>query len=73
MQESNIVVGKRVPVGAVVGAAVTAFFAWWNTAHPESTFSPVEIGSYQTLAVFAVQIFIANKLGVTTPTEQDKL
>jgi hypothetical protein len=62
---SNIVVGKRIPIGAAVAGAITFGFAIWNKTHPEMQFSVAEVGAFSTVVVASVQIFVVNYFGAT--------
>jgi len=62
----NIIVGKRVPIGAAVNGIII-FVAWWyNLQNPDAPISIAAAGGLSTTLTVIVQIWVANKLGVTT-------
>lgn len=60
----NIIIGKRITFGGVVGAAVSTACWFWSLHHPAI---PAEIALAISTAITGVgQVFIVNKFGVTT-------
>ncbi len=60
------IVGKRIPIGLAVGSIVSWFFwlgdtYWWDVAVPTAM-----VTQATTLGIFAVQLWVVNKFGVTT-------
>ena len=63
---SNIVVGKRVTFGSVVGGVVSVGVWMWNVSHPDTQI-PAEQAIFLTTVVTGIgQVIIANKYGITT-------
>ena len=61
----NIIIGKRIPVGAAVNGFTVFMFAIWNMKNPELAFSVLEVGAVATFATAIVQMLVVNILGVT--------
>lgn len=62
---NNIVVGKRVTYGMIVGGAVS-FAVWlWNAKHPEFQVPAEQAVGITTVITGIGQVFIANKFGIT--------
>ena len=62
----NIIVGKRIPIGAAVGGLCTFLFSIWNMLNPEYAFSVAQVGGFSISLTAIVQVIVANKTGVTT-------
>jgi len=63
---NNIIVGKRIPVGAAVGGLCTFLFSIWNMVNPEYAFSVAQVGAFSTALIAVVQMVVVNLSGVTT-------
>ena len=62
----NVIIGKRITFGALVGATVS-FCVWlWNVKNPETQIPAEQAVGLTTIFTGLGQVFIANKLGVTT-------
>ena len=62
---NQIIIGKRVPVGAAVSSLVTFGFSIWNMTHPELQFSVGEVAAFAIPLTFLVQVLVVNCWGVT--------
>ena len=63
---NQIVIGKRIPIGAAVGGLV-AVAAWaWNSTTPDSALPAHIVQGITTAVVCAVQLAVVNVAGVTT-------
>ena len=62
---NQIVVGKRIPIGAAVSGLVTFGFSIWNMTHPEMQFSMGEVAAFAIPLTFLIQVIVVNCLGVT--------
>jgi len=69
MSVKGIVVGKRIPVGAVVGGICTAAFSLWNKFNPDMEFSVAEAGGFNIALVGLTQIVVVNLFGVTAKSD----
>lgn len=66
MKIDNIVVGKRVTFGAIVGGVVS-FGVWlWNATHPELEVPAAQAVALTTVITGLGQVLIANRYGITT-------
>jgi len=62
---NNVLIGKRITFGAIVGGLVSIFVWSWNLAHPGREI-PAEMAVSMTTVFTGIgQVIIANKLGVT--------
>ena len=62
---NDVVVGKRVTFGMIVGGVVSTGCWLWGVTHPENPV-PAEIAIGITTALTGIgQVFIANKFGIT--------
>lgn len=69
---NNLVVGKRITFGGIVGGCVSAAAWYWNATHPDLQL-PAEIAVALTTAITGLgQVFIVNKFGVTQPRQSIK-
>lgn len=66
----QIVVGKRIPIGAIVGGIMSAAFFFWNAANPETPISAEAATGLTTAAIGIVQLITVNALGVTNPAQR---
>jgi len=57
--ESNVIIGKRIPIGAAIGSLATVF----SYLYPQ--YAPAIIAAAVPLT-FVVQVIIVNYLGVTS-------
>ena len=62
---NSIVIGKRIPLGMVVGGVITILVHLWNLTHPEAIVTTEIAMAANTVAVGIAQIFVVNKFGVT--------
>ena len=63
---NQIVIGKRIPIGQVVGGIV-GFGVWlWNTTHAVQIPAEQAI-ALSTIAIGVTQIIVVNYFGVTSP------
>ena len=61
----DIVIGKRVAFGAIVGGAVS-FGVWlWNATHPETQIPAEQAVGLTTVFTGVGQVFLSNRYGVT--------
>ena len=68
-QKSNIVIGKRIPLGGIVGGLVSGLCWLWNASHPGVEIpAPVAVGISAALTGI-VQIIVVNYWGITVPDE----
>ena len=63
----NIVVGRRIPIGAAIGGAITFGAEIWNTLNPEAQLSVAAVGGLSTALVAVAQLVVVNRYGVTQP------
>jgi len=63
---NGLIIGKRIPIGAAVTGLTTFGAAIWNAANPEMQFSVGEVGGLAIALSATAQVFVVNKLGVTT-------
>jgi hypothetical protein len=68
---NNIIVGKRVPIGAAVNGLVLFSAEVWNTVHGEVQISLAVAGGMAVTLTMIAQIIVVNCLGVTN-AEPDK-
>ena len=61
----NIVIGKRIPIGAAVSGLITFSAHVWNLTHPDTQLSVLAVGSVATPITFAIQVLVVNYFGVT--------
>jgi len=62
---TNIVIGKRVLFGSIVGGAVS-FGVWlWNITHPEIQIPAEQAVALTTIFTGLGQVIIANRYGIT--------
>jgi hypothetical protein len=64
---NSFVIGKRITVGAAVGALITTAAGILNRVYPEVGLTAAEVAGIQTAVVALVQIWVVNKYGVTQP------
>lgn len=62
---NNIVIGKRIPAGQIIGGIVAIFAYFYNAAHPEAPLSADVVVSITTVAIGVTQLIIVNRFGVT--------
>lgn len=62
---NQIVIGKRIPVGAAVTGLVTFGGDFWNTLNPEMALSTAAWGGLAAALTALVQIIVVNVWGVT--------
>ena len=62
---NDVVIGKRVPIGAAVGGLVTFCGELWNLTHPDAVLSVAAVGGLSVALVALTQVIVANTLGVT--------
>jgi len=62
----NIVVGKRIPIGAIVGGLVGFAISVWNSRHPDAAISATDAVGLSTAAIGITQLVVVNFFGVTT-------
>lgn len=61
----QIIIGKRIPIGAIVGALITAAAITWDATHPESPVPAGLVSALSTVLVGITQIIVVNFFGVT--------
>ena len=61
----NVVIGKRIPIGAAVSGAITFGAHVWNITNPDAQLSLAAVGGLATTATALTQILVVNALGVT--------
>jgi len=66
---SEIVLGKRIPIGATVGGLSTFGFSIWNMLNPDFQFSVGEVGGFSIALTAAAQTIVVNTLGITKPSK----
>jgi hypothetical protein len=63
--KTDIVIGKRVSFGAIVGGVVS-FGVWlWNATHPEFEIPAAQAVALTTILTGMGQVVIANRYGIT--------
>ena len=63
---NNIIIGKRITYGSIVGAGVS-FGVWlWNLKNPDAQIPAEQAVAITTILTGVGQVFIVNKFGVTT-------
>ena len=63
---NNIIIGKRITYGSIVGALVS-FGVWlWNLKNPDTPVPAEQAVAITTILTGVGQVFIVNKFGVTT-------
>jgi hypothetical protein len=62
---NQIIVGKRVPIGAAVNGLVLFSGEIWNITHPEVQLSMAVVGGLAVTLTMLVQILVVNLMGVT--------
>ena len=67
---NNLVIGKRIPVGAAVTGLTTFGAAIWNITHPEMQFSVGEVGGLSITLSAIAQVFVVNYFGITQPSQK---
>ena len=63
---NKIIVGKRIPVGAIIGGLMGFGFSMWNARNPESQVSAADAVGLTTAAIGVAQMLVVNYFGVTT-------
>lgn len=63
----QIVVGKRIPIGSIVGGLMAGAFFFWNAKNPETPISAEAATGITTAVIGVVQLVTVNLLGVTRP------
>ena len=63
---NNLVIGKRIPIGGIVGGICSAGFWAYNAANPENPIPAEVAGGLTTAVIGMVQLFVVNAFGVTT-------
>jgi hypothetical protein len=67
---NNIVIGKRIPVGAAINGLINFSAYMWNVAHfgqPEMQLDILAVGTISVTLTAIAQILIVNFCGVTQP------
>lgn len=64
---NNLVIGKRVTVGQMVFGAMTLLAFIWDATNPENKMPAGPLMAVSQGLTGAVQIWVANKFGVTLP------
>ena len=63
---NNIIIGKRITYGSIVGALVS-FGVWlWSLKNPDTPVPAEQAVAITTILTGVGQVFIVNKFGVTT-------
>lgn len=62
----NIIIGKRIPIGAAVGGVITLLAYAWNLTHPDAPLPSDVVLAVNTVVVAIVQTVVVNTMGVTT-------
>lgn len=66
----NVVIGKRIPIGAAINGLVLFGAELWNVTHPESTIGLSVAGSLAISLTAIAQIIVVNYFGVTVNPEK---
>lgn len=61
----GIVIGKRIPIGAIVGGLMGFGFSMWNATHPDAQISAGDAAGLTTATIGVVQLLVVNLFGVT--------
>ena len=62
---NNIVIGKRIPIGAAVSGLITFGAHVWNLTNPDTQLSIAAVGGLATTATVMTQVLVVNCFGVT--------
>ncbi len=62
---NQIIIGKRVPIGAAVNGLILFLGDIWNVSHPEAQLSLTILGGFAVTLTAIAQIVVVNLLGVT--------
>ena len=65
----NIVIGKRIPIGAAVSGLITFGAHVWNITNPDAQLSVAAVGGLATTLTALVQVYVVNVYGVTSKPE----
>jgi hypothetical protein len=63
---NNIVIGKRIPIGAAVGGCIAFCGEIFNNLYPDLAIGPSALTGLSTALVAFVQILVVNQYGVTS-------
>ena len=63
----NIVIGKRIPVGAAISGAINFSAYIWNVTNPDIQLDILAVGVVSIPLTALAQIVVANKYGITQP------
>ena len=69
---NEIVVGKRIPIGAAVGGLVTFGGEIYNMLNPDAPLSVAAVGGLSTALVAMTQIAVVNIFGVTSAKSSEE-
>jgi uncharacterized MnhB-related membrane protein len=61
----NIIIGKRIPIGAAVNGAIIFLAHLYNLHNPDQALSVAAVGGLSTAVVAATQVLVVNVFGVT--------
>jgi len=62
---NNIVIGKRIPIGAATTGLIMFLGELWNTANPDAALAMSAWGGLAASLTAIVQIIVVNVFGVT--------
>ena len=63
---NNIIIGKRIPIGAAIGGAINFSAYVWNVTHPATQIDLLAVGAVSVPLTALAQIIVVNRYGVTT-------
>lgn len=65
-------IGKRIPIGGIVGGLAGVAIWYWNATHAPELQIPADVAAGATTALIAaVQLIIVNVFGVTPPAGKE--
>lgn len=67
---NNIVIGKRIPIGAAVGGCIAFCGEIFNTLYPDIAISASALTGLSTALVALTQIIVVNKYGITQSAQK---
>lgn len=63
---NNIVIGKRIPIGAAITGIITFLGDLWNATNPDAALSVAAWGGLAAAITAIAQIVVVNTWGVTS-------